>query len=188
MNDYTVAAFARLVYRALALGPARGVNLAVVGAPGCGKSTILEPLAKIFKAMPAPEAGSTFPLSAILDKEIVLWQDFEFCRRTLNWQDLLRLTVGETVGVRVPGAPNVEFASKAPVFYSALKNIEWPFGPQAHRAAKNQAMGERFATMVFNTPVPQAERRSRVEPCPCCFARVVLSEAGDGAAEDLVYL
>ena len=182
--------FAQHVCRALTIGPARGVTLAVVGAPGCGKSTLLEPLARIFEAMPAPEVGSTFLLSAILDKDIVLWQDFEFCRRTVDWQDLLRLTVGETVGVRVPGAPNVDFVNKAPVFYSALQKIAWTIGPRATRAEKSQAMDERFTTMVFHTPVPLAERRSRVGPCPCCFARVMLEAGGvDGeAAQDLVYL
>ena len=99
-NSKSLPLFGRDVCRALTLGAKRGVHMAIIGEPGCGKSMLFEPIDDIYEAMPAPESGSTFPLSGLLDSEVVLWQDFEYEAKTLNFQDLLRLLVGEKVGVR----------------------------------------------------------------------------------------
>ena len=64
--------------RLLALGAKRGVNMAIVGEPGCGKSMILQPLEEIFRTMPPPEDGSTFPWAGIVNVDVTLWQDFEY--------------------------------------------------------------------------------------------------------------
>ena len=77
-NGEDVPRFGRDICRALALGAKRGVNIAVVGVPGSGKSTILQPLEAIFSTLPPPQEGSSFPLSALPDAAILLWQDFEF--------------------------------------------------------------------------------------------------------------
>ena len=94
------------------------------------------------------------------------------------------------MGYRIPGAPNHHFDNKAPIFYSAMQKIEWTSGPHGYRAAKNKAMDERFATLFFRTPVPLEERRIHVQPCPQCFARLVLEGGAHdvAAAEGLVYL
>ena len=61
-NSEDLPLFGRDVCRALEMGAKRGVHMAIVGEPGCGKSMIFEPLGDIYEAMPAPESGSTFPL------------------------------------------------------------------------------------------------------------------------------
>ena len=52
--------------------------MAIVGEPGCGKSMILQPLEEIFRTMPPPEDGSTFPWAGIVNVDVTLWQDFEY--------------------------------------------------------------------------------------------------------------
>ena len=74
--------------------------MAIVGQPGSGKSMIFQPLELIYQTMPAPEAGSTFAMSGLVDAEIVLWQDFEYDHKTVNFQDLLRMLVGEKLPFR----------------------------------------------------------------------------------------
>ena len=74
--------------------------------------------------MPALESGSTCPLSGLLDAEVVLWQDFEYEAKKINCQDLLRLLVGEKVGVRSPGSVNIQHKNTTPVFYSAMQKIK----------------------------------------------------------------
>ena len=73
---------------------------------------ILQPFEAIFRTMPPPEDGSTFPLSGALDAEILLWQDFEYNPGTLQFMDLLRLLVGERIGVRLPGAAAAPAAAR----------------------------------------------------------------------------
>ncbi len=46
-----VPAFCRDVCRALELGACRGVNIAIIGEPGCGKSMLFEPFDRIFKVI-----------------------------------------------------------------------------------------------------------------------------------------
>ena len=53
-----VPRFCHDVLRALTVGAARGVNMAVVDPPGCGKSTVFEALNLIFNTSGKPERGA----------------------------------------------------------------------------------------------------------------------------------
>jgi hypothetical protein len=88
---------------------------------------------------------------------------------------LLRLLCGEAVGVRVPGAKNVSVKNKAPFFYSGLVKIAPVGGTRELRAAKNQAMDERFAMRLFATPIPHGLRLPAFPSCGRCFARFCLT-------------
>ena len=167
--------FGMSVCKALAVGARRGVNMAIVGEPGCGKSMILQPLESIFKTMPPPEDGSSFPLSGLVDAEILLWQDFEYQSKTLNYTDLLRLLVGERIGVRIPGQVNVSCNNSSPLFYSALEKIT-----PCHRSSaltfsrKAQAMDERFTIRQWTSPLPLCHRKADFPHCAACFASFML--------------
>ena len=119
-NAEDMPRFGRDVCRALTLGAKRGVHMAIIGEPGCGKSMLFEPMEDIYETMPAPESGSTFPLSGLIGAEVALWQDFEYEAKTLNFQDMLRLLVGEKIGVRSPGTKNIRYKNTAPGFYTAM--------------------------------------------------------------------
>ena len=177
-NGEDVRRFGRYICRALAIGAKRGANIAVIGVPGSGKSTILQPLESIFHTLPPPQEGSTFPLSGLPDAEILLWQDFEFHPGTMSFMDMLRLLVGERVGIRIPGQQNVSFNNKAPLFYSALQKIAPP-GQPARRASmeyqrKVQAMDERFTIRNWAIPLPLNRRVPDFPQCAKCFASFVL--------------
>ena len=175
-NDENPHVFGRDVCRALALGAKRGVHIAVIGEPGSGKSMILQPLESIFRSMPPPEDGSSFPLAGALDAEILLWQDFEYSAGTLNFMDLLRLLVGERVGVRIPGEPNRHFNNTSPLFYTALEKI----APNSRSmttasfARKVQAMDERFTLRCWSKPLPLQRRIPDFPHCGPCFAAFML--------------
>lgn len=51
LNSIAVSHFTQTMYRALQLGARRGANVCCVGRGGCGKSSLLEPLEKIFDAV-----------------------------------------------------------------------------------------------------------------------------------------
>ena len=125
--------------------------------------------------MPPPEDGSTFPLSGVLDVGILFWQDFEYNSRTLNYMDLLRILVGERVGVRIPGEKNVCVNNSAPLFYSALEKIA-PNQRMSHAsyARKSLAMDERFVIREWYRPLPVADRVADFPHCAPCFAGFML--------------
>ena len=137
---------------------------------------ILQPLESIFRTMPPPEDGSSFPLAGALDAEILLWQDFEYSAGTLNFMDLLRLLVGERVGVRIPGEPNRHFNNTSPLFYTALEKI----APNSRSmttasfARKVQAMDERFTLRCWSKPLPLQRRIPDFPHCGPCFAAFML--------------
>jgi hypothetical protein len=106
--------------------------------------------------------------------EVVLWQDFEYEATTLNWVDLLRLLVGEKIGVRCPGAANVSFRNKSPVFYTAMAKMHIGGRNRAHVDKKNQAMDERFTIRTWTRPLPLARRQPDFPKCSRCFASFML--------------
>ena len=184
--------FGRDICRALAVGARRGMNIAIVGEPGSGKSMILQPLEGIFRSMPPPEDGSTFPLSGALDAEILLWQDFEYNPGTLQFNDVLRLLVGERIGVRQPGEKNRSFNNTAPLFYSSLEEIRPSTRGVQPRTYQRKvvAMSERFTIRTWNTPLPMDRRVADFPHCPRCFAAFMLENdaAWHAGHQGLVWL
>ena len=176
-NGHDVGVFARAVVQALVVGARRGSNVAIVGAPGCGKSLLVEALRRIFAAMPAPQAGSTFPLTDLPSAEILLWQDVDAATLPITWSDLLKLLVGEAIGIRMPGSKNLAYSNTAPCFYTAHDQLRWPGDPSSPQRARNDAaIAERFQIFHFTEPVPTDPPRILNFPhCPRCCANFYLN-------------
>lgn len=174
-NHISAAVFTNAVRTALTCGARRGANMALTGVGGCGKSALLEPLQLCFQAMSKPQAGSTFPLLHALSCDIVLWQDYEHCEKTLRYTDLLSFFVGETLAIRVPGAQNTEHRNTAPTFYSG----RLPISPshvkdQSGRLELQKMMDERFQMFAFTVPLPQQLRQTSWVHCGRCCAQFYL--------------
>ena len=175
-NGENTHTFGRDICRALALGAKRGVHMGIVGEPGSGKSMILQPLESIFRSMPPPEDGSTFPWAGALDAEIFLWQDFEYSAKTMNFMDMLRAFVGERIGVRLPGEKNRKFNNTCPLFYSGLQKIApTSRGLTASSFTKKaKAMDERFTLRQWDQPLPMHLRIPNFPHCARCFSAFML--------------
>jgi hypothetical protein len=137
--------FIRAIRTALNEGAKRHCNIALVGAAGCGKSSLIEPLEEIFECAPKPQAGSTFPLTAVMECHVMLWQDYSHCEKTLNFTDLLALFVGEAIGVRRPALENKKLRNVAPCFYSGRVPIS--------SSARDPAARPLLRTTLFLSPL-----------------------------------
>ena len=169
-NGIDVHTFAHAVCAALHHGAKRGANVAVVGVAGCGKSALLEPLEKVFRAAAKPQAGSTFALANVLGAEVLLWQDYSHDEGTICFTDLLSLFVGETIDVRRPGQLNATFKNRAPIFYSGRTPICSKDRDAVAAEELTRMMSERFQIFTFTQPLPMAERRTDWVHCGRCCA------------------
>lgn len=172
-----VAVFCADVLRALDVGAARGVNMAIVGVPGCGKSTVFESLRKIYKVSAKPEVGSTFSLAGILDAEVLLWQEFEWDPKGVAFNDLLAVLAAEQVGIRQPGTKQQEHCNHAPMFYTSWQALTMTCRDQRRMGNLNGAMGERFKTRWWMRPLPMQGRIAPYPQCGRCFAKFLLENA-----------
>lgn len=125
----------------------------------------------------------------ILAADVLLWQDYKYQKKTLAWEDLLSVLVGERVEVRTHGGKNISFKNTAPMFYTSAR--AWSvhtFDPE-ESAELTLAMNERFTLHRWTRPLPMNERREDFPSCGACFARFVLEneaawQAEQRAAED----
>jgi hypothetical protein len=166
--------FCRDILKALTIGAARGLNLAIVGPPGCGKSTVFEALDIVYQTSAKPEQGSSFPLSGILEAEVLLWQEFSWNSRSVAFEDLLQMLVGEKIAVRVPGAKPVQHRNTAPMFYTAWTPLAMHCRDPTQMSNLNAAMAERFKTRHWTRPLPMAGRLPKIQQCGKCFGTFVL--------------
>ncbi len=178
-NGESVIQFAHDVYTALALGAKRGVNLAIIGPPGMGKSMLLEPLDEIFRVCGRPQRDSSFPLADVVDADVLLWREFKWTSKVCAWEDLLSLLCGEKVGLRMPGAKPVQHRNNAPMFYTARQPLRMFSQDPQEMLEYNQAMSERFKTRAWERPLPMNERRADFPRCGCCFAKFILTNEQD---------
>jgi hypothetical protein len=172
-----VTTFCSDVLHLLRVGAARGANLAIVGVPGCGKSTMFESLGKIFELCAKPEIGSTFVLAEVLDAQpdVLLWQEFTWDPKGCSFEDLLAVLAGEKVGIRRPGQASKTCRISAPMIYTSWQPLTMICKDPARMFALNTAMAERFKTRVWCRPLPQAGRVSPFPHCGSCYAKFLLS-------------
>ena len=176
-NRESVPDFCSDVAKAFLMGARRGVNLAIIGGPGMGKSMLFESLDEIFVVAGKPERDNSFPLASVLGAEVLLWQEFSWDKKMCAFEDLLSLLVGERLGVRVPGARPVSHRNRAPMFYTARRPLSMFSRDPSEMADFNHAMAERFKTRVWTTPLPRAGRIPDFPRCGHCFAQFILNNA-----------
>lgn len=175
-NKESAFQFGHDVHAALSLGAKRGVNMAILGPPGLGKSMLFDPLDEIYRVCGRPQRDSSFPFADVLDADVLVWQEFKWSSKVCAWEDLLSLLCGEKFGIRQPGAKPTQHRNRAPMFYTARKPLTmFSYDPQ-EMSEYNQAMSERFNIRMWSEQgaLPFAERRADFPRCGCCFARFVL--------------
>ena len=166
--------FCRDVCRALEMGARRGVNMAIIGEPGCGKSMIFEPFDSIFSVMGKPEGKSSFPLANIMDAHVLLWQEYKHKDSIVLFEDLLAVCAGERIEIRLPHTKNRSHRNLAPLFYTCNTELHVVRADPVEMNRLNGAMQERFCTRRWLKPIPMESRRADFPRCGCCCAKFLL--------------
>ena len=173
-----VKTFCSDVYEALLMGACRGVNMAIIGPPGCGKSTVFEALDLIFVVTGKPQRDHSFALAGVLDAEVLLWQEFTWEPKVCAFEDLMSLMAGEKFGIREPGKKPRQFRNTAPMFYTAWGPLTFKSKDARKTWTYNKAMSERFKIRQWERPLPANGRLPKFPHCACCFASFILTNKG----------
>ena len=177
-NGIDAPRFRRAFRLAFDTGARRGLNIALVGQGGSGKSSLIEPLEGIFETGGKPQRGSSFPFTNAVSADLLLWQDYRHSESTVCFTDLLSVLVGETIEVRVPGCPNQKWKNNAPMIYSGRAALQCGFQDEQEKEDYDNMMRDRFTLFRFTTRVPNADPNH--PKCMRCCAEFFLDESLGG--------
>ena len=118
LNRIEVVVFASYIFELLVQGRSKLRNLMIYGQTNCAKT--LKPLARTFgnRLFDNP-ANDKYAWVGADKAEVILLQDFRFCREVITWKDLLLLLEGETVKLPAPKnhfTTDVVISSDVPIF------------------------------------------------------------------------
>ena len=125
LNRIEVVVFASYIFELLVQGRSKLRNLMIYGQTNCAKT--LKPLARIFgnRLFDNP-ANDKYAWVGTDKAEVILLQDFRFCREVITWKDLLLLLEGETVKLPAPKnhfTTDVVISSDVPIFATSKAPI-----------------------------------------------------------------
>ena len=169
LNGIEVAVFASYIFLLLAQGRGKFRNVMIYGQTNCAKTFMLKPMKCIFdnRLFDNP-ANDKYAWVGADKAEVILLQDFRFCREVIAWKDLLFLLEGGTV--KLPARKNhfatdVVTSSDVPIFATPKAPIVFK-GPY-----ETMNSGRR---MIRLKHAFEEKDQKKVEPCGRCFARLVL--------------
>ena len=174
------------VYEALRVGRAKKRNVCLVGDTDSGKSFMFKGLKEVFYAYERPDGG-TYQLEDILDKELVLLNDFEYDKEAKAWMPwgyFKNFTEGAS---KIPVARpknrggNTQFDSSAPVLMTAPQRVTLRRYGQVDENESKQ-MDRRILYLPFNCQLREEERQEVTRHCGFCAAKLYLEGKGQQQA------
>ena len=177
--------FRHAVYDCLTAGREKGNALMIVGGKDCGKTTISQPSAAIFKSMPTPQADSFCPLQNCRGYELFLWQDFRYNPGHPRKDDQgLRIDEGTwnrlleglptLIGVPKTDGGRADFVFDEDVSFL----FTGPFELTAYRngvvdVRETEQIATRIKYVRFDRPAPPRSGKAP-KPCAFCWSRWIL--------------
>ena len=184
-QDVSSVDFRHAIYDCLTAGREKGNALMIVGGKDCGKTTISQPSAAIFKSMPTPQADSFCPLQNCRGYELFLWQDFRYNPGHPRKDDQgLRIDEGTwnrlleglptLIGVPKTDAGRGDFVFDEDVAFL----FTGPFELSAYKngvldARETEQLATRIKYVRFDRPAPPRSGKAP-KPCAFCWSRWIL--------------
>ena len=165
------------VLGALRTGRAKMRNVCLVGGPDAGKSFLFRGLKEIFRTYERPDGGS-YQLEELLDKELVLLNDFEYdstAKSWMAWSYFKNFLEGGSIPVARPKnrGGNVIFDGTAPVLMTAPQEVTLVrYGKEVE--AETAQMRRRITYFHLTHAIPADEREEVTRHCGKCTARLFL--------------
>ena len=163
----------------------------IVGGKDTGKTTLTQPLEKIYRTMKCPQSDSFCPLEQIRGHDILLWQDFRFNPGHPKKAEVgLRLDIGTwnrlLEGLPTPiGVPKSD-GSRSDFTYdeNAPLVATGPFQLIGFKdGVPNEKETEQLTCRVkfwhLRRPAPETGLNRGLKPCSICWSRWLLQGAID---------
>ena len=173
-HEISIEAFCNAIYTALKDGRGKYRNIYIYGPANSGKTFILLPLKKIYRAFCNPATGS-FAWVGAEDAEIIFLNDFRWNPAIIAWADFLQALEGDTVHLPAPKTfckQDIELTNDTPFFATADVPLVLVKGSSID-CANTHMMDVRWRMFHFWRQIPQAEQQNLI-PCAHCFAKFIL--------------
>lgn len=161
-------------------GRAKGRNIFLIGRANCGKSFLIRPLEKIYRALVNP-AQNSFSFAGIEGKEVVVLDDFRFTNgKPIAWSDFLLLLDRATVNFSLPKSFHssdycLPDTNTIPVFCTGKALPVFCEGGQVDLIG-SEMLRTRFRVFVLYKQIPSYEARE-CPPCCRCFCELLNTHA-----------
>lgn len=175
-NGIPLSSFSGAVVDLLVHGRSKGRNIFLVGRADSGKSFLVRPLEKMYRALVNP-AANNFSFAEIEGKEVVVLDDFRFANgKPIAWSDLLLLLDGGTVNFSLPRTHFssdvcVPSSNTIPVFCTGKGLPVYAEGGHVD-PIETEMLRVRFKVFVFHTQIPREGVRE-CPPCSRCFSELL---------------
>ena len=179
LNNIPVKDFANAIYDCLHYGRQKFRNIMLVGPSNTAKTFLLKPLQTIFggRLFENP-AQDRFCWGKLLEKQVILLQDFRYHKDIIPWAQFLLMLEGETCHLPVPkniSPTDIELSvtNDIPILATSLAKIEYSrFHPNYQ--IETDMMDSRWKVIEFAYKF-EGPKRKKIDPCGRCFAELISS-------------
>lgn len=176
-NGINLFAYSDAIRQCLKLGRQKFNNIMLVGPTNCGKSFLLDPLEKIYKAFMNPSATS-YAWIGLDACEVAYLNDFRYSQECIKWSDFLLLLEGQTVNLPRPKNQfstdlTIPRENTIPFFATSKRPIEYIGKYFMKDDIETAMMASRWKVFSFSYEMP-AEKIRKMPICAHCFAKLVM--------------
>ena len=174
-NNVHPYVYASAIRESLVKGRGKFRNVMITGPANCAKTFLIKPLEQIYRVFSNP-ANDKYGWVGADSAEVIILQDFRWCRDNITWKDLLLLLEGEVVKLPAPKnqfATDVIINRDTPIFATSKSPVVYVGKFNSTDERETEMMSVRWKYFEFTHQIPQNEQRD-VAACPHCFAKLAL--------------
>ena len=166
--------FAEALKTLIIKGRGKHRNVMVTGPTNCGKTFLICPIDKLFKAFCNPPEDK-YAWVEVVDVEVIFLKNFRWCKEMISWKEMLLLLEGPPV--HFPASKNnysesVCLVSDTFVVATSSSHVGFESNRKSGEV-ENKMMEALWKVFEFTHQVPYNEQKE-VEPCGSCFSELVL--------------
>ena len=188
-NSIEPDAFGAAILDSLKHGRSKYRNIIVFGPSNCGKTTLLEPLTKIYRPFANPATNSKFAWIGADKGEIIFLNDFRWSPEVIGWETLLLLLEGQLVNLPTPknSYPKdivISVENDVPIFCTSKGPIRFSAAYNQTCEKENRMMDLRWRQFRLFHEMSEADTEE-MAPCCRCFYELVMASEPRGQSQSV---
>ena len=173
--------FGAAILDLLTHGRSKYRNIIVHGPSNCGKTFLLDPLTKIYRAFSNPATNSKFAWIDSDKRELIFLNDFRWTPEVIGWETLLLLLEGQLVNLPTPknSYPRdivITAEMDTPIFCTSKGPIRYTAAYNQTCEKENRMMDLRWKQFKLFYEMGESDTEQVPSCCRCFFELVTGSE------------